>query len=436
MGSGPTAELDGIIGLATDLLQQCQIISGECNRSKVSTLRTAINGSAETWHQTNPRANNARSVAQGLITQLSTFLHGPHEYLHELVSSNWDHGALYAALQARVIDHIAASTGGSSLYELSQHCDIPEDKLSRILGLLCCRGIISQPEQGVYVSTSVSRELIRDGEFRAWVEFQLFETRVASAHLANALAKKPNDYTSGVSAFKQAWGMEMYEWHHSQPQMGERFQKAMRGVAKSLDPADQLLNDWFKIHDDLPSMKVVEFGGRYGFASLYLAEKYPQCEFEVRCDSQDFLTRGEALLKATCRRQVIFTHTPDGLHDAPTEDQSAVSTYIVRNLFWNWSDEEATRLLRKLVPALRSKPSTRILVADGLSPAFNEYPPHIEVAYRRRDVTTMTMHNTKQRSQVEWLALFGKADPQISVVTKLDANAHVCKGLWELSLIC
>ncbi len=37
------------------------------------------------------------------------------------------------------------------------------------------------------------------------VLFRLFETRIASAHLADTLKQKPNEYQNGQSAFKYAW---------------------------------------------------------------------------------------------------------------------------------------------------------------------------------------------------------------------------------------
>ena len=51
---------------------------------------------------------------------------------------------------------------------------------------------------------------------------------------------------------------------------------------------------------------------------------------------------------------------------------------------------------------MEKEPQTVVLVNDGMSPARGTFEPQAEQAYRRRDVTVMTMHNAKQRTEEEW----------------------------------
>jgi hypothetical protein len=186
-----------------------------------------------------------------------------------------------------------------------------------------------------------------------------------------------------------------------------------RSVA--LDPANSLLLEWFTRHAFSKDSKVVEIGGMYGFASVMLAPQVPDLSFEIRCDSETFLSRGKALLAPRATNQVSFTHVDSLLYPPNVDNMSPVSVFMIRNLLWNWADDDAIRLLRSFLPMVRTSSSARILVTDGVSPLPNEFPPHVEIAYRRRDITTMTMHNVKQRSQVEWLDLFGKVDHRMKV---------------------
>ena len=172
---------------------------------------------------------------------------------------------------------------------------------------------------------------------------------------------------------------------------------------------------WFQQRPPSNSTKVVEIGGRYGFASVSLLKTSPDLSFEVRCDSQDFLRRGEALVAPGSKDRIAFTHVPSAFEPLPANDSESVLVYVIRNLFWNWTDEDVIRLLRTLTPALESEASVRILVTDGVSPLAGEFPPLVESAYRRRDITMMTMHNVKQRTQVEWLDLFGRVHPKLKV---------------------
>jgi hypothetical protein len=124
------------------------------------------------WSESALNISAPRMKAIGLLERLTTLLQGPHEYLHDFVAPNWDHGALYAFLQSSALEHLALSGGSASLPSLSEDSGIPEDKLARILALLRCRNIVNEPELGVFTLNAVSEELVKDQDFRAWVEFQ------------------------------------------------------------------------------------------------------------------------------------------------------------------------------------------------------------------------------------------------------------------------
>lgn len=111
----------------------------------------------------------------------------------------------------------------------------------------------------------------------------------------------------------------------------------------------------------------------------------------------------------------MLTHRNDNLDPQPIMDADKVAAYVIRNVLWNWSDKDAIELLQTFVPVLQKSPSTPILVSDGISPSRKSFDPHVEQAYRRRDITMMTMHNVKQRTHGEWTDLFARASPHFKV---------------------
>jgi hypothetical protein len=184
-----------------------------------------------------------------------------------------------------------------------------------------------------------------------------------------------------------------------------------------------------------------------------LVAENPALSFEVRCESEDFLHRGEMLVDAKCKPRITFSSVESLLNSPPEDDSDTTLVYVIRNVLWNWADDCAIRLLQTLLPTLKANPSISVLVTDGVSPQSGDFPPHVEIAYRRRDITTMAMHNVKQRSQAEWLSMFALVDPALKVnqsqsflpwswtftdagqiTTTFEASSHVCKGLWELKL--
>ncbi|KAL8725158.1 MAG: hypothetical protein Q9166_007533 [cf. Caloplaca sp. 2 TL-2023] len=366
-----------IVQLAADILHECSLMNQTCQARGITPPTLQAGTTTAFWSETSTEITTARTKALGLLDRLTTLLQGPHDFLSEFVAANWDHGALYATLQSQTLEQISSSGGSASLSNLSNKSGIPEDKLVRILALLRCKNIVHEPEDGVFTLNAVSEKLINDADFRAWVEFQ--------------------------------WGVEMYDWHARYPEKGDRFRQAM----KALDPGDTLIRGWFQRTTPSKRTKVVEIGGRYGFSSILLAKEKAELSFEVRCDSQEFLRHGEASVGAESNASIAFKYIPSLFDPLPSDDSNTVLVYMIRNLFWNWADYDAVKLLQTLLPALRDTPSIHILVTDGVSPSPKEFPPHIEIAYRRRDVTTMTMHNVKQRSQAEWLALFAQVDPAL-----------------------
>ncbi|PWY69356.1 O-methyltransferase [Aspergillus eucalypticola CBS 122712] len=405
--------------LASQILALCTQLEQTCNEADIAPPSLSADTRSSFW--SNSEIEATRSIAIGLLEELTVLIQGPQEFLHEFVASHWDHGALYAFLHSQTLEYIASS-GRASIEDLESQSGIPADKLVRILGLLRCRHIVDEPEKGVYTLTAVSEELFRDRDSRACLEFQLFETRIASAHLADALARKPNGF-----------GMEMYDWHACHPDKGERFRRAMRGVSRALDPADSLIEGYIQQHTPTNKTKIVEIGGRYGFASVSLVQKHPELSFEVRSDSQDFLDRGSAQVPSSCLERISFKHCQSVFESPPTCDTHTVWLYVIRNLLWNWSDTDVVRLMRAIKQGMGA--STRILVTDGVSPVSGQFPLHEEIAYRRRDITTMSMHNVKQRTHEEWVGVFKQATPSVRVESTLGRSSHVYKGLWEISFV-
>jgi hypothetical protein len=192
--------------------------------------------------------------------------------------------------------------------------------------------------------------------------------------------------------------------------------KAALLTMKALDPADSLLRKHIPSYEiSSQCTKIVEIGGRYGFASVSLIEERTNLSFEVLCDSRDLLQRGAALVQPSSKKRITFTEVASLQNPRLKNDSNRVFAYVIRNVLWNWSDDDVIKLLQALIHASSAMPSTRILVTDGVSPVPKQFPPHIEIAYRRRDVTMMTMHNVKQRTQVEWVKLFAKVHPGLRV---------------------
>jgi hypothetical protein len=176
-----------------------------------------------------------------------------------------------------------------------------------------------------------------------------------------------------------------------------------------------------------PKSLLVEISGKTGSFSHDLATLFPALSFEVQDPSPEVLSRGE---------QFVLSHSKSGTaerirfrrHDltgpSPTEDLEVEGSagpvmFLIRGVLWNLPDEAVNNLLQSFIPYMQQHQADGqapcLLISDLVSPAYGTFEPHIERAFRRRDVTLMTMHNVRQRTATEWTDLISKTDSKFKV---------------------
>jgi hypothetical protein len=114
----------------------------------------------------------AKANIVGLAQRLESLTLGPQGFIHELVSLNWEHGALYVLLEHGVLDTIPRDGGSRKLREIAALTGLQPEKLLPICRLLACSGIISEPEPESFGHTFISAALSANNGFSSWVGFQ------------------------------------------------------------------------------------------------------------------------------------------------------------------------------------------------------------------------------------------------------------------------
>lgn len=232
---------------------------------------------------------------------------------------------------------------------------------------------------------------------------------------------------------------------------------------EALDPGNKLLSDYFKEKDSPGQDLIVDISGKAGSTSKFLAEEFPKLKFQVQDVSQPLLDQGRQSLPETLKERIAFEQH-DLFKPQETQNQEKILAYIIKSVLWNLCDDDCIKVLQTFIPALEKFPETVILVNDLVSPRSGTFEPHVEKAYRRRDVTLMTMHNVKQRTEQEWLDLLRSVSPHFQVSCKMPCfsynslplfhlyiflqnaktgdhmqvnftqafTSHSCRGLWEI----
>lgn len=126
------------------------------------------------------------------------------------------------------------------------------------------------------------------------------------------------------------------------------------------------------------------------------------------------LEKGQNDLPPELNERIKFARR-DMFKVRPAEDGENVGAYILRDVLWNMEDRDCVKVLQTFVPVLEKSNKTVLLVNELLSPDPRTFEPHVEQAYRRRDVTLLTMHNAKQRTEREWRTLLTGIHPSVKV---------------------
>lgn len=135
----------------------------------------------------------------------------------------------------------------------------------------------------------------------------------------------------------------------------------------------QALNgyDWAS----LGAATVVDVGGSHGSLSIALADKAPQLRFIVQ-DRPEVTAVGEKNLPSRLRDRVEFM-PHDFFQEQPVK---GAEVYMLRWIMHDWSDKYAAKILRALIPALKT--GAKVLLIEQIVPGRGEVPVYYERAIR------------------------------------------------------
>ncbi|KAJ3561212.1 hypothetical protein NPX13_g9040 [Xylaria arbuscula] len=181
---------------------------------------------------------------------------------------------------------------------------------------------------------------------------------------------------------------------------------------------------------------VVDVGGSAGDDAILLARKYPDLKMIVQ-DMPMVKPVFEAELPDDVRDRVSFV-----THDMFQPQQTQADIYMMKLIFHDYSEKEAAKILRALIPALR--PGNRVIVieyigkveeGEGDADAKKEpLPLSIRQMGTATDLRMMAMFNAKERPAESYRGILKAADERFDVVN-IKANPltffAVIEAVWR-----
>ncbi|KLJ05406.1 hypothetical protein EMPG_11125 [Blastomyces silverae] len=340
--------------------------------------------------------------------------------------------------------------GTASYADIAKHTSLPEDVAHRLLQHAMTLRIFSETEPGKPSSrvqhTSRSAALARSSGLRALVSTVLDDAGAPMMVMNEALAR----YSRGKPALTQEMNETSFALFHRSGIYGkysnswEFLENDGEGEKKGWRAANfaefmRYVKEIFRLeevvlqcHDWKAAGKatVVDLGGSAGHDAVVLARNFPDLNIIVQ-DLPKVKPVFDAEFPSEFKPRVSFVE-----HDFFQPQPVQADIYIIKLILHDWPDQEAARILRALVPAL--KPGARVLLIEYIGKHDNTEGPALPRSIQQMgtatDVRMMALFNAKERAVDAWKDIFRAADERFDVV-RVNANPEtffaVVEAVWR-----
>jgi len=282
---------------------------------------------------------------------------------------------LRGALAARALGILAdlriaeaLARGPRPVDELARESGADADTLHRFLRALASDGVFAETEPGVFANTPASELLLRD----AWDDF---------AHLFGGVFHRTAAEldASGEPTFTRLFGHDFWAWLAVNPAERASFDRAMGG-GKERKVARLSSVEW------RDGETVVDVGGGNGTLLVETLRERPDVHGivfdlpETDRDESTFPTNVEFVEGS------FFERVPTG------------DTYVLSAILHDWSDEQATAILRTIGAAAPA--DARVVINDGVIEPGNE--PN---GMKWLDLLMLALMKGRERDEKQWRAL-------------------------------
>ncbi|KAB8801880.1 hypothetical protein FH972_026702 [Carpinus fangiana] len=327
---------------------------------------------------------------------------GPSEFLPNLATGIFHHVPL---------------DGTISYTDLAAAVNVPEQRLKSIVRMAMTNTLFREQPDGKHVGHSATSALLtRNGDVYAYASYMCAKSAPTAMHMAAAHKKWGADsMRTYETSYNIAFDTDLPFFDHisrDEAKMGE-FARYMRNVRSSEGVDLKHLVNGFSWQDIRDGGKVVDVGGSTGSAAIALANAYPKLNFVVQdlpANADSGRNAAESLPADISSRITFQGHNftePQPVHDA--------DTYLLRMILHDWPDNDAVKILKNIVAAM--KPNSKLLIMDTVLPTPGSVPASVERIVRVRDLTMMQAFNSKERDLENWQELLATTDPRLQLLS-------------------
>ncbi|ETS84536.1 hypothetical protein PFICI_02561 [Pestalotiopsis fici W106-1] len=282
-----------------------------------------------------------------------------------------------------------------------------EVMMTRLLQQLTASGILKDSPGPEYTLTALGKPYL-DENHRAFNSFLLQEVIPSIVAMPRTLAEhgfKSPTRESGTP-FKWANGEELWTFLGSHPQRAQNMVKGMKSLSTGTlaGTAYPFGEELGKLDVQDGDVAIVDIAGGQGHVMEEVRKLNPQ--LKGRFIVQDLPSTFEAVPRPPPGVEFMpydmFTSQP--IKDA--------HVYYYRHIFHDWNDEDVSRFLQQLLPVLKARPRSKLLLVDLVLPDLN-----VGIYEAARDISMFPIGGL-ERTERQWQNL-------------LAANGLKIKKIWR-----
>ncbi|KAK7931654.1 hypothetical protein PG985_002366 [Apiospora marii] len=387
---------------------------------------------------------------------LQLLAQGPEDTALALFRSAFDASNIEVLLRFRFFDAVplgatAQDERGISTADLAAKVDLPLGLTERIVRFAVGNGLFEEPAPGLIIHSATSAALARSPALRAVGRLTTGPITDVTVRIADALELQQagrNGVTKSLLTGQSELGQEEpafclafppykspWELAQANPDFAGMMGDYMRhNESTSRMRLDHLVQarDW----SSLGAARVVDVGGSLGHASIALASAMPSATFLVQDVTAATVEEGRALVQQQFPDLAPrIAHAQHDFFTPMPAEAAGADVYLLQWILHDWTDADAVRILRGLVPAL-SKPGARVLISEAVRP---ETPARLantldEKVVMDQDVIMLAAHASKERSVAGFTRLFEEADARFHHVATGGGANGALRSVLEYEL--
>ncbi|OTB10410.1 hypothetical protein K445DRAFT_27657 [Daldinia sp. EC12] len=361
---------------------------------------------------------------------------GANGILRELVFQFTDDIALRAIYDFGLAQHVPLDRP-ATFQEIGQASGLDASIVERILRHAMANHIFSEaPGQpsGRVIHTATSRLLATNPDALAAIGMLVKDLAPISTHLNEAIlrwrdlpADERDEPTQAATAIVCGPGQTYFGLLKNDEARAARFSGAMRHFAEGTDgDVERMIASYSWGAFDTEGAVLVDIGGGTGGAAQAIATNTQHLQLVVQ-DLPDQVTKGAESLPSTLGSRIIFE-----AHDFfEAQPRRGVDAFFFRYILHNWSDKNAVRILKALVPGM--KHGTRVLINEYVLPDGPE-TRCTQKFHRNLDLLMLAVWNAKERTETKWKDIIEAVDPKLRFKGSRPiegSTLSIIEAVWE-----